>query len=546
MSTEREKLIEIWLDSASEREYQSAFRNVLIWQGYDVLQNTSHNALELGKDVIARDTNGVLYAYQLKGNPGTRLSISQWQSLINQIDTLVYQPVSHPSVGPDEQHVPVLVTNGEVQENVLAAIASFNARVVSAHPHVRPLSVISRGTLLRQILDRSDAVWPVSIDSQRRLLTLLSKDGDDVLPQEDFCNLIYSIVGLEPESKKATEAAIAAAHLVTAIVAANWRKASNFFEVIKIYTLLYASICASVSRFKLKSKKIAAFLQDIEYTIKEELLAFTIYVSEHHSRGPLINRSIFSEYLYFHTRKKMVVGLLSCALLDAEMKSKLLKDEAKYDVIWSLICDKKNERFLIGESIFPYHLADYWCQHNIQGSWKPEWTMVGALNALLTFNNQEDFLKQIPGPYYSLHEILEGQLLHSEGGPHYLEGDCHYRRSFFAEPLFYLVVRRNFKTSCKRLWPTLTLFRHVRSRLKEPWQFSLIDCNDALEEEKQLPVPQSWDDVVETASKDFSPLMPPLLMKSPLIALLFCLFIPYRMDFDVCMWLDRQFAKSWY
>src|SRR5882762_3163715 len=98
MSSEREKLIEIWLDSATERQYQFAFRNALLSAGYTILHDTSHTALELGKDILALAPDGALHAYQLKGNPGSRLTISQWHSLILQINTLVYQPVSHPNV----------------------------------------------------------------------------------------------------------------------------------------------------------------------------------------------------------------------------------------------------------------------------------------------------------------------------------------------------------------------------------------------------------------------------------------------------------------
>jgi hypothetical protein len=72
MTTEREKLIEIWLDNATEREYQFAFRSALLFSGYNVIHNTSHTSLELGKDVIALAPNGEIQAYQLKGNPGGR------------------------------------------------------------------------------------------------------------------------------------------------------------------------------------------------------------------------------------------------------------------------------------------------------------------------------------------------------------------------------------------------------------------------------------------------------------------------------------------
>jgi hypothetical protein len=149
MSSEREKLIEIWLDSASERQYQFAFRNALLSAGHVILHDTSHTALELGKDVIALSPSGELFAYQLKGNPGGRITISQWHALIAQLSTLGYQPVSHPSVKPGTRHTPVLVTNGEIHEDVYAAVASFNTAITG--PVARPLQTIARGQLLRKI-----------------------------------------------------------------------------------------------------------------------------------------------------------------------------------------------------------------------------------------------------------------------------------------------------------------------------------------------------------------------------------------------------------
>jgi len=121
---ERE-LIEIWLDSAGERQYQFAFRNALLSAGYTILHSTSIR-LRLGKDILAIAPNGELMAYQLKGNPSGRLTISQWQALLPQINTLVYQPATHPAIKAGTPHTPVLVTNGEIHEDVQSAIASYN------------------------------------------------------------------------------------------------------------------------------------------------------------------------------------------------------------------------------------------------------------------------------------------------------------------------------------------------------------------------------------------------------------------------------------
>src|SRR5690349_20618600 len=79
------KLVESWLDSQGEKQYQAAFVQLLISEGWVVLHNTRHTSLEFGKDVIARDPGGQLYAIQLKGNPASRLTIGQAQELAPQI-----------------------------------------------------------------------------------------------------------------------------------------------------------------------------------------------------------------------------------------------------------------------------------------------------------------------------------------------------------------------------------------------------------------------------------------------------------------------------
>jgi hypothetical protein len=86
-------------------------------------------------------------------------------------------------------------------------------------------------------------------------------------------------------------------------------------------------------------------------------------------------------------------------------------------------------------------------------------------------------LIDLPGPYYSLAEVVEwrcGWLLgRSKFDP---DGDSHYRRSWFAEALFFLIARRNYRSSCQLLWPTLTRFMHVRTRLSEATDFGPSIC----------------------------------------------------------------------
>jgi hypothetical protein len=113
-----ERLVESWLDSASERSYQAPFCQMLAAEGHVVVHSARHSPLEFGKDIISIDPEGVPCAFQLKGNPGARLTLHQLREIKGQLLELVTQPIVHPGVPKNQQHRCFLVTNGETEEEV--------------------------------------------------------------------------------------------------------------------------------------------------------------------------------------------------------------------------------------------------------------------------------------------------------------------------------------------------------------------------------------------------------------------------------------------
>lgn len=100
-----EKLLENWLDSASEKSYQSSFVQMLAAQDYCVLHSTRHCALEYGKDIIAIAPDGTPCAFQLKGHPGGRLGLKEFRSnLQQQLIQLMSQPIEFPGVSEGVAH----------------------------------------------------------------------------------------------------------------------------------------------------------------------------------------------------------------------------------------------------------------------------------------------------------------------------------------------------------------------------------------------------------------------------------------------------------
>lgn len=540
MSSEREKLIEIWLDSAGERQYQFAFRNALLTAGYTILHNTSHAALELGKDVVAVSPNGELFAYQLKGNPGHRLTISQWQEIIPQINTLVYQPISHPSVKNGTLHTPILVTNGEIHEDVLAAITAYNTSIANNVPKVRQLQTIARGQLLRMLIDSADTLWPAGIQTQRNILNIFSSAGDDELPIKEFVEVLADVL-----QGKYSETAIPAVHLVTAIIASSWIARENHFELVKMYALLVVAAVCYQERWKRRRAKDVRFVTEIMFDIRMHLRNFAEDIIKNYSRSPMLNSNIFAEFGYFHPRKKMIAGLISTILLDAEFPL----SQGQRDDLRSLVCQAKHSKFLLWEGIVPFCLAEFWALSNVQGTREPDYRLASLVNAILNSNDSEKSQNHLPGPYYNLKNIVEWKnKLFLQNFRSDIDQDSHYRRSWYVEALFTLLVRRNYKSTCKSLWPMLTRFTHTRTRLPDSSSFGPAHCDGAIAEDKliDVTVQKTWSDVTTEASADVVPLMPAQLLNRPALVLLYCLFVPQRMDREVILWLDRQFCRSWY
>jgi hypothetical protein len=542
MSSEREKLIEIWLDNAGEREYQFAFRNALLFAGYTVLHDTSHTSLELGKDIIAIDEKGQLIAFQLKGNPGGRITLSQWQQMLPQINTLIYQPITHPNVKKGRKHQAYLVTNGEIHEEVYAAIAAYNSEVERTKPTRNPLKTLARGELLKMLLAAADTLWPAEISTQRDILNVYSAPGDAVVPLKLFSGILTSILRTG-ESDRYSSTAVAAAHLVTSLLAAVWIEKRNFFEATKLNVVLCAAVSAYLDKWKRKRKKDMRFADQIIYDVRATLKEFILDCMNICQRGPPLNSSIFAEFAYYHPRKKMIAGLLSAAWLDPELA---LPIEAR-DFIWEFVCKTKHREFLFSEGIVPFCLSEFWALSDMQGTRRPDVNIAALVNDIINTNGSEDQSRHLPNPYFDLEDVLIWRYQPVVGFRiSDIDDDSCYRRSWFLESLFFLLARRNYKQTCRIYWPEITRFLHVRTRLKFEWQFGLCACDDASAEDRVLATPRSWSEIVAECGAEFEPFIPDYLKSKPVLVLMFCLFVPYRMDKDVVMWLDRAFSNAWY
>jgi hypothetical protein len=93
------KLIENWWTNANERTFQFPFAFHLVVDGHAVLHVSRHCGMELGKDILSIDREGLVHSFQLKGCNGGKLSLNYWRKELSaQIEDLVLNPVVHSSL----------------------------------------------------------------------------------------------------------------------------------------------------------------------------------------------------------------------------------------------------------------------------------------------------------------------------------------------------------------------------------------------------------------------------------------------------------------
>src|SRR5215813_9372668 len=119
-----ERVIENWLISVPERDFQIPFCQLLALRGQRVVHVSPHGPFEQGKDVIAVDASGEAHAYQLKVGD---ISLPRWRDEVRaEIEELLDLPIVHPSIDKQRGHRSYLITTGNFGDPVRREIDDRN------------------------------------------------------------------------------------------------------------------------------------------------------------------------------------------------------------------------------------------------------------------------------------------------------------------------------------------------------------------------------------------------------------------------------------
>src|SRR5207248_11531013 len=94
------------------------------------------------------------------------------------------------------QHRSFLVTNGQVEEEVVIAINRMNqANEIAGFP-LRKLEVMQRGDLLERAKRLGHSLWPTEVQQMHLLLEMLVEPGTGKFPSDRAQSMLSDVLGL--------------------------------------------------------------------------------------------------------------------------------------------------------------------------------------------------------------------------------------------------------------------------------------------------------------------------------------------------------------
>ena len=246
------KLVENWLTNAKELSFTAPFVQLLIAEGFTVLQSKG-GVNEQGKDVIAKSPEGKICCFQLKcGNIGSK----EWQSINGQLNDLTGIAPTHPTITENPKNWECfLVTNGDITGPVLKTILDYSKTNIDNNR--MPLKTIAKDELLRRFSDAFGKFFPIEPNEIRVFFELFCEDGDNVLRKQDFKQYLERFLSKfnSITSKQKKTEAIQAVPVISSYILTDKYTKENYIALIDAWVLTLLTILYYANKWSLNDNK---------------------------------------------------------------------------------------------------------------------------------------------------------------------------------------------------------------------------------------------------------------------------------------------------
>ncbi|QQS18326.1 hypothetical protein IPL68_06955 [Candidatus Saccharibacteria bacterium] len=523
------KLVENWLTNAGELTYTAPFVQLLINEGYTVLQ-AKGGPTEQGKDIIARDTNGNIHCYQLKhGSIGS----SDWQQYRAQLDDLTEIPPKHPSIPANltswQCH---LVTNGDITGQTSITIVDYSkARSKKGN---MALQTTSKEELLRRFTDSFGRFFPIEPNDIRVFFELFCDDGDNTLKRSEF-KLLFEHYLSEFDVKRSKQKkleSIQAAPILTSYLLTNKYAKENYTALIDAWVLMLLTILHYAAKWSLDEKKYAA----TESLILDEIdrLISCLFNDVATDDNNLVDASygLFSEpIMTYKLRCAELLGYISAAVNYSSLSGRALP---VVDVVLAeKMAQMHQKKIVISEAGLSFQF-NYILASAIHGK---ETATVAELIRLVdgVLSAHVDEGDGLLSPYYTTEQAVANML--DVGEP---IDETFNNRSYMLWPAVLLLAKYDQRDFLNDRWQVLSeismeeIVAHDSNDLLL-WRIKNADLLDTFPNSAQ-----SWASLRAIATKSYDNDIPAILLKRKYLIPLWVLAMPHRLTPNVILSLVNK------
>lgn len=519
-----ERIIENWLDKASEKAFQIPFCYILINQGHTIIHMTRHCGMEHGKDIISKDKDGNICAYQLKGAPGSKIKLRDWQQeILGQINQLVYTPITHPSVNDNNIHKSYFVTNGGIEEEVSHAINAYNVQQEKLNLPYR-INTIVDWELKDMAKKLAFSFLPSDLKNFKTLLEFLLEDGKGCINKEKLASLLEAVLSNEEVSNAKFRERINSAALLISIATSNFINENNHFSVHESWMMYISYLYSYVSYHKIPKKD-----WEVEYLLGEQLAVNSLenLWDEVKNCKDFLVGDVFEDVFFHRSKGLLILGLVS----NLGIYHMIRKSEFNYRELDSFVEKNLKNIEIWGESAMPYILSIYWYYKKRDAGMKPAFFLKNVIDNIVRVNKTD---RGLASPYYNVEDCLIEQILHEEK----IKYDKYH--SYYIEGLINLFVIQNYKQQMKFMWPDITHFIFKQFNLQTPNDFFRWN-NITGKEYAYLPkYKKEWSELKNESYESSGNDLPELIKNNPALYPLLLSVFPHRSSSSGIRWFNTK------
>jgi len=510
-----DRVIENWLTSTNERQYQLPFCQVLAAEGETILYISTHGPFEKGKDIITRTASGEIRAYQLKAGD---IGLGTWREIYGEIVNLVELAIEIPGNPPITDFTPYLVTNGELTAPVIEQVRVVNLTWKSRGID-KELVPIQKGELFDRFRASHGAYLPQELADFRTFLELILREGAEPAEKQKAAQLIEHILPTEPQNASVLNLSRAATSiaLLTAYITSPAALKSNHWCVFEYWVLAGAYILFLIEKSPSAESSCRVSFEICEMAAEGALIAIA---EETKSAQHLVQGFPLVDAYTYRARVTILLGLI-CALdlsLQVRQRPRRLTEFAS-----AFVDARLKEAMCWGESAVPYFysamlFAEQRCNPSIA-----EGLGIQLIREISASNGESAEGRGLPNPYYSPEASL--RLAY---GIEALNDEQFTGFSYSAHSLIEFLARRWRRSALRSLWFGLTRISLVEFVPASPADWFRWESSEGVLTSDLPGEPQSWESLRDSAGTVPLEGLPAAIQSRPAFAIWFVLVYPHR------------------